>query len=676
MSPSQLLKRATAIGERFRHLAITVLVVLVVAVLLHAEAVLTTGGAVDRSMRYDIAMSGMNGRVDAITARQRLSHYAATGDLADAEEAWLFYNILASRIETWSSGSFGAFVSRSPQRREMMEDLRRDVAAIESDYLALPDQAALRRIDQVLEKVVGIVDRIGGEALTENLVEAAEIRGTLVERQRLQNILVEVLVGIGALLLLFMSLQARSLRRARAVAEEAAREFEFAARHDPLTGLPNRIAFHDALEQALSSAEGRGEGRLAVLALDLDGFKAVNDILGHASGDDLLRSVADRLRRIVADWHPRDVVSRLGGDEFTVLTRVSGGEQEAAIRAKQLIDGLHEAHALGGGNVVVNATIGVALSQDGEGGAAMLQNADLALSHAKATGKGRVQLYDVSMRADATRHRQIEEGITQALEDGDIATHYQPQVDMLTGRIVGLEALARWRHPVLGWIPPSEFIPIAEASGRIVEIGERILEQACRDTLSLSDDLPVAVNLSVAQLAREDLAETVADVLLRFGMPASRLKLEVTESVVMKDTRRAISTLKKLKALGVSISLDDFGTGYSALSYLRSFQWDELKIDRSFVRSLESDRHSLSIVTSILELAARLDIGVTVEGVETQQQVALLTGAGCRVAQGFLFGAPVPVSDLPALLARSAVRSGAADPTVSSDALAAARGLA
>lgn len=672
MSPSQLLKRATAVGERFRHLAITVLVVLVVAVLLHAEAVLTTGGAVDRSMRYDIAMSGMNGRVDAITARQRLSHYAATGDSADAEDAWLFYNILASRIETWSSGSFGAFVSLSPQRKEMMEDLKREVASIESDYFALPDQTALQRIDNALEKVVGIVDRIGGEALTENLVEAAEIRGTLVERQRIQNILVEVLVGIGALLLLFMSLQARSLRRARAVAEETAREFEFAARHDPLTGLSNRIAFHDALEQALSPAEGH----LAVLALDLDGFKAVNDILGHASGDDLLRSVADRLRRIVADWHPRDVVSRLGGDEFTVLTRVSGGEQEAAIRAKQLIDGLHEAHALGGGNVVVNATIGVALSQDGEGGAAMLQNADLALSHAKATGKGRVQLYDVSMRADATRHRQIEEGITQALEDGDIATHYQPQVDMLTGRIVGLEALARWRHPVLGWIPPSEFIPIAEASGRIVEIGERILEQACRDTLSLSDDLPVAVNLSVAQLAREDLAETVADVLLRFGMPASRLKLEVTESVVMKDTRRAISTLKKLKALGVSISLDDFGTGYSALSYLRSFQWDELKIDRSFVRSLESDRHSLSIVTSILELAARLDIAVTVEGVETQQQVALLTGAGCRVAQGFLFGAPVPVSDLPALLARSAVRSGAADPPVSSDALAAARGLA
>lgn len=675
MSPSQLLKRATAVGERFRHLAITVLVVLVVAVLLHAEAVLTTGGAVDRSMRYDIAMSGMNGRVDAITARQRFSHYAATGDPADAEDAWLFYNILASRIDTWSSGSFGVFVSLSPQRKEMMEELKREVASIESDYFALPDQTALRRIDKALEKVVGIVDRIGGEALTENLVEAAEIRGTLVERQRIQNILVEVLVGIGALLLLFMSLQARSLRRARAVAEETARKFEFAARHDPLTGLPNRIAFHDALEQALGSAEGRAEGHLAVLALDLDGFKAVNDILGHASGDDLLRSVADRLRRIAADWDPRDVVSRLGGDEFTVLTHVPGGEQEAATRAKHLIDGLHEAHALGGGNVVVNATIGVALSQNGEGGASMLQNADLALSHAKAAGKGRVQLYDMSMRADATRRRQIEEGITQALDDGDIATHYQPQVDMVTGRIVGLEALARWRHAVLGWIPPSEFIPIAEASGRIVEIGERILEQACRDTLSLSDDLPVAVNLSVAQLAREDLAETVADVLLRFGMPASRLKLEVTESVVMKDTRRAISTLKKLKALGVSISLDDFGTGYSALSYLRSFQWDELKIDRSFVRSLESDRHSLSIVTSILELAARLDIAVTVEGVETQQQVALLTGAGCRVAQGFLFGAPVPVSDLPALLARNAERSGSGDPVVSGDTLVTARGL-
>lgn len=660
MTLSILLKRATSVGDRFRHLAITVLVVLVLAVLLHAEAVLTTGGAVDKSMRYDIAMSGLNGRVDAVTARQRISQYAATGRVSDAEEAWLFYNILASRIETWSSGAFGAFVSVSPQRKAMLDELSRDVASIESDYAALPDRAALARIDAVLEKAVGVIDRIGGEALMDNLVEAAEIRATLLERQRLQNILVEVLVGTGAILLLFMSFQARSLRRARATAEQTAREFEFTARHDPLTGLPNRIAFHDALEQAISTGRPRDGGRLAVLALDLDGFKAVNDILGHASGDDLLRSVADRLRRIVADWGPRDVVSRLGGDEFTVLTRLSGGEEDAVARGKLLIDGLHEAHTLSGGNVVVNATIGVALAQDDESGSSMLQNADLALSHAKATGKGRVQLYDVSMRADATRRRQIEEGITQALEDGDIATHYQPQVDMLTGRIVGLEALARWRHPTLGWVPPSEFIPIAEASGRIVEIGERILEQACRDALALSMELPVAVNLSVAQLAREDLAETVADVLLRFGLPASRLKLEVTESVVMKDTRRAIATLKKLKALGVSISLDDFGTGYSALSYLRSFQWDELKIDRSFVRSLDTDRHSLSIVTSILELAARLDIGVTVEGVETEQQVTLLTGAGCRVAQGFLFGAPVPASDLAALLARGGRPGGGA----------------
>jgi diguanylate cyclase (GGDEF)-like protein len=646
------LRRSGSIGDRFRHVGILVLGLLVLAILVHAESVLTTSGAFEKSMRYDIAMSGLNGRVDAITARERLSRYAASGKVEDAEEAWLFYNILASRVDTWSSGAFGAFVAAAPSRKDALDHLDGLVQGIESDYAALPDKAALTRIDTVLAEAVRVIDRIGGEALMSNLVEAQEIRQALFQRQRLQNVLVELLIAFGAILLVFMSMQARSLKRARSSAETAAREFEFAARHDPLTKLPNRLAFHDALEAALGEDPAGRRGRLTVLALDLDGFKAVNDILGHASGDDLLRSVAERLRRIVAAWGGGALVSRLGGDEFTVLVGVTDGEREAQTRARQLIEGLHEAHALSGGNVVVNATIGVALVREGESGSSLLQNADLALSHAKATGKGRVQLYNGSMRADATRRRLIEDGIEGALENGDIAAHYQPQVDMETGRIVGLEALARWRHSQLGWIAPSEFIPIAEASGHIIDIGERILQTACRDAVALPLDVPVAVNLSVAQLARDDLVDTVAAVLKRSRLPASRLKLEVTESVVMKDTTRAIATLSRLKALGVAISLDDFGTGYSALSYLRSFDWDELKIDRSFVQSLESDRHSLSIVTSILELAGRLDIAVTVEGVETRQQVDLLTEAGCRIAQGFLFGAPMPVGDLPALMLR------------------------
>jgi diguanylate cyclase (GGDEF)-like protein len=640
-----------SLGDRFRHVAIGVLGLLVLAILAHAESVLTTSGAVEKSMRYDIAMSGLNGRLDAITARERLSRYAATGRVEDAEEAWLFYNILGSRIDTWTAGAFGAFVGKDPQRMQALRELGERVREIESDYAALPDKAALERIDAVLADAVTLINRIGGEALMSNLVEASDIREVLVERQRLQNILVELLIAFGAILLLFMSMQARSLKRARASAEGTAREFRFAARHDPLTRLPNRVAFNDALDRALCEDGGSGD-RLAVLALDLDGFKAVNDILGHASGDDLLRSVAERLRRMVADWGPGALVSRLGGDEFTVLMRVRDGESEVLARAKELIEGLHEAHVLSGGNVVVNVTIGAAQAREGESGGALLQNADLALSHAKAAGKGRVQLYNGSMRADATRRRTIEEGIEDALERGAISAHYQPQVDMTNGRIVGLEALARWRHADLGWIAPSEFIPIAEASGRIIEVGERILQTACRDAVALPLEVPVAVNLSVAQLAREDLAETVAAILGRSGLPASRLKLEVTESVVMKDTSRAISTLSRLKALGVSIALDDFGTGYSALSYLRSFDWDELKIDRSFVRSLESDRHSLSIVTSVLELAARLDISVTVEGVETWKQVELLTGAGFRTAQGYLFGAPVPAGELPAVMLR------------------------
>jgi predicted signal transduction protein with EAL and GGDEF domain len=322
-----------------------------------------------------------------------------------------------------------------------------------------------------------------------------------------------------------------------------------------------------------------------------------------------------------------------------------------------MIDGLHAAHGLDHGNIVVNVTIGFALvdaqTVDAD---AVVQNADLALSHAKAAGKGRSQVYDASMREDATRRQLIEAGFSCALSRGEIVTHYQPQVEMATGRIVGFEALARWRHAELGWIPPSEFIRIAEASGRIAEIGEHILRSACRDASLLPQDVPVSVNLSVAQLARADLPGRVASILEETGLPPERLKLEVTESMVMSDSRRALATLRRLKALGVWIALDDFGTGYSALSYLRDFSWDELKVDRSFVQTLESDAQSLLIIRSIVELAQRLDISVTVEGVETPSQCALLRRAGCRVAQGFYYGHAVPAGELAGQLLRSFAR--------------------
>jgi diguanylate cyclase (GGDEF)-like protein len=642
----------TLVGK-MRLLAIMVLGGLVLVIIVQAEAVLTTGEAVNRSMRYDIAMNGLNGKLDAVNALERAARYAASGDQVDAASARLFYNILLSRIDTWSAGGFGAFVASSPERVALLERVRKQVTGLSPLYAHIEDPGALDEIRRTMREAVSGLTLIGGQAMMSNLTEAAEIRKTLRERQQFQNALVMVLIVFGAVLLAMMSFQARRLRLARESAERSARKFEQVAQRDPLTQLANRLAFDAALDKAIVEGDA-GAGRLAVFAIDLDGFKAVNDMLGHAAGDSLLISVARRLEEIVGGWGGDGLVSRLGGDEFTVLTRVPNGAPQAKAQAQEMIDGLHAAHGLDHGNIVVNVTIGFALVEaqtvDGD---AVVQNADLALSHAKAAGKGRSQAYDASMREDATRRQLIEAGFSCALSRGEIVTHYQPQVEMATGRIVGFEALARWRHGELGWIPPSEFIRIAEASGRIAEIGEHILRSACRDASLLPQDVPVSVNLSVAQLARADLPGRVADILAETGLPPQRLKLEVTESMVMSDSTRALATLRRLKALGVWIALDDFGTGYSALSYLRDFSWDELKVDRSFVQTLESDAQSLLIIRSIVELARRLSISVTVEGVETPSQCALLRRAGCRVAQGFYYGHAVPASELPGQLLRS-----------------------
>jgi diguanylate cyclase (GGDEF)-like protein len=644
-----ILARVLKFGDWFRYVALALLGILVLLILVQADAVMTSGDAVGRSMRYDMAMTGQNGRLDMTNARETLARSVVTRDPLDVEAARLFYEILVGRLEQWQDGAFGDFVDASADRSTQLRDVARRVEALAPLYRQLPDPEAFHSINAVLADAARVFDKIGGEAMSENLSAAGEFRQQLYERQRLHNILLQILIGFGAGLLLLMSVQAWSLERARADAERAARRFEFVARHDPLTRLPNRSAFHAALQEetARQAREGETDGSIAVFALDLDGFKAVNDILGHAAGDDLLVAVAGRIGRVAAGWGPGSFVSRLGGDEFTVLLRVHGGEKEALEKALQISSALHETYSLAGGSVVVNATIGISLD-DGRrrSGPDLLQDADIALSHAKANGKGQVQLYDASMRIDATRRRRIEADFDSGLGKGQITAHFQPQVNMETGEIVGVEALARWRHPALGWIPPSEFIPIAEGSGRIVEIGERILELACREVQRMPIDCTVSVNLSVVQLAREDLADRVSEILRRTGLPPQRLTLEVTESVVMRDTRRAAETLGRLKRLGIAISLDDFGTGYSALSYLRAFDWDELKIDRSFVRSIASDEHSLSIIASIVGLAEKLSIKVTVEGVETRPQVDMLKGIGCLVAQGFYFGVPASISDI------------------------------
>lgn len=427
--------------------------------------------------------------------------------------------------------------------------------------------------------------------------------------------------------------------RERKRAEERIRHM---AHHDLLTGLPNRSLFLDRLNGALASA-GRARTGVAVLYLDLDRFKAVNDLLGHPAGDRLLQEMARRMLEAVPS---HDTVARLSGDEFAVLHRIAQPGEALAL-ADRLVKALGVPAELDGQRMVVGASIGIALfPQDGGGAEALLQHADTALYRAKSEGRGTFRFFEAEMDERLQARRGLERDLRQALVDGALNVHYQPLEDCRTHRILGFEALVRWKHPERGMIPPSEFVPLAEESGLVMQLGEFVLRTACRDARNWPDAVKVAVNLSPIQFRHSDLPATILGILEEEGLPPHRLEIEVTEGVMIDDTERALAALTALKAAGVRIALDDFGTGYSSLSYLQKFTFDKLKIDRSFVQLMAENRESLSIIRTILALAKSLDIAVTAEGVETEEQRTLLKNESCNQLQGYLIGRPVPASEL------------------------------
>ncbi|MBP2292903.1 EAL domain-containing protein [Azospirillum rugosum] len=436
--------------------------------------------------------------------------------------------------------------------------------------------------------------------------------------------------------------------RERKQAEERLRHM---AHHDLLTQLPNRALFNDRLEQALALAERDG-GAVAVLCLDLDRFKAVNDLLGHHGGDALLQQVAQRLLRAAND---QDTVARFSGDEFVVLqTRVAQPAGAEAV-AKRMVAALGAPFDLDGQPVRIGTSIGIALyPQDARAGEALLRNADTALYRAKADGRGTYRFFEAEMDARLQERRRLERDLQQALLGEQLTVHFQPLGDCTTQQIVGFEALVRWNHPERGLVAPSDFIPMAEETGLIVPLGEWVLREACREAVRWPSSIRVAVNLSPVQFRHADLAERVIGILKDTGLPPERLELEVTEGVLIDDSARALSTLKALKDAGIRISLDDFGTGYSSLSYLQSFPFDKIKIDRSFIGNMPTNEDSRAIVRAIIALARSLRITVTAEGVETEEQLRLLRSESCNQVQGYLLGRPAPADDVSARLAEPA----------------------
>jgi diguanylate cyclase (GGDEF)-like protein len=388
----------------------------------------------------------------------------------------------------------------------------------------------------------------------------------------------------------------------------------------------------------------------AVLCLDLDRFKLVNDTLGHPTGDALLRKVAERLQACVREG---DTVARLGGDEFAVILLGVNEPNEVDSLAERIIETVGSPYEVDGHQIVIGTSIGMALAPaDGAISDELLKKADTALYGAKSSGGGVCCFFEDSMNAALQSRRQIEVGLRRAIAEGEFVMHYQPLVDAHTHRISSCEALIRWNHPERGLIYPDAFIPIAEASGLIGAIGQWVMRQACMDAMNWGDDIKIAVNLSPSQFKDKHLVNYIHAALEVSGLPANRLELEITESVLLNDNHLILAILQEIKALGVQISMDDFGTGYSSLSYLRSFPFDKVKIDRSFIQDLPNDKNAMAIIRAIVGLGETFGMTVTAEGVETDEQAVQLALEDCTHLQGYLFSKPVPAGNIPSLISR------------------------
>jgi diguanylate cyclase (GGDEF)-like protein len=525
----------------------------------------------------------------------------------------------------------------------MMIDERRQLVLINGraiELLAIPPELLARApsFDDLIEWQRDIGE-FGTEAETEKRILTRDKSGrvdfsnTRYERTRPNGLELEVrtqMLGTGGAMRTFTDITDRKRAEERSL---------YLAHHDALTDLPNRVLLNDRLSHAMARA-ARDGGALAVLALDLNRFKAINDAFGHTAGDQILVLVASRLK---AALRAADTLARVGGDEFIVLQADVGQPFAAGELAQRLTEVLSEPFELNGHQPVIGTSVGIALYPlDGDSAAVLLRNADTALYRAKTDGRDAFRFFEAQMDAQLHERLTLEEDLRHAIGTDQLRLHYQPTFSAITGLIGSFEALLRWQHPTRGNIPPMMFIPIAEDTGMILAIGTWVLEEACRAAAAWADPKGIAVNLSAVQLRNGQLPAQVADILRRSGLSPRRLELEVTETMLIGDPGHALATLHELRKIGVRIACDDFGTGYSSFSYLKNLAFDRIKIDKSFVQELGVTPSALRIVQTIIAMAKSLDMDVIAEGVETEKQFAMLCEQGCDAFQGFLLGRPVP----------------------------------
>jgi diguanylate cyclase (GGDEF)-like protein len=425
--------------------------------------------------------------------------------------------------------------------------------------------------------------------------------------------------------------------------KEDERRLHFLAYHDSLTGLPNRTLFQQRSEESLLRAS-RNSSKAAVMFMDVDHFKTVNDSLGHAYGDDLLKNIAARLQECV---RKTDIVARVGGDEFTVLLNEVRDSGDVALIAKKVLDRMGASFTVAGHEIFVSASIGISFyPDDGDNAAVLIKNADAAMFAAKEQGRNNYQFFSAEMNAQALETLMMASSLRLAVEREELLLEYQPRIDLHGGKVMGAEALVRWNHPNLGRIMPGQFIGLAEKTGLIEPIGEWVLRKACVQMVEWRQNgfgqMRVAVNLSARQFRHPDLTELVARILQETRLEADALELEVTESMVMHDPQRTAVILERLKEMGVAVAIDDFGTGYSSLSYLKRFPIDYIKIDQSFIRGIPQDAEDMGITSAIIAMGKTLGVKLIAEGVDRTEQLAFLKGEGCNEGQGYLISSPIP----------------------------------
>ncbi len=425
---------------------------------------------------------------------------------------------------------------------------------------------------------------------------------------------------------------------------QAQEKISFLALNDHLTELPNRLTFNNILKHTIDIKPEAEEKNIAVFSIDIDDFNQINEIIGHEAGDQYLTSISERLQ----EFKPKSAtLSRMSGDEFAVILPEISTPEEASELAKRFLKQIAQPFPHKQEDITCTGSIGIAFGQNKDQKAeTILKNAKLALYRAKKDGGNSFRFFEPTMDQALQRRRELEKSLIKALKEEEFELYYQPQVELSDAKIIGYEALLRWNHPEKGMVSPADFIPILEETKMIVEVGEYVLRRACKEALTWENNEKVAVNLSTVQFEHQDVPSMVAKALSDTGLAAERLEIEITESTLMSDTDAALVMLEDLKKLGVNIAMDDFGTGYSSLSYISEFEFDKIKIDRSFVASIQDDERARAIITTIIGLGRALDIMITAEGIETNEQLLLIQAAGCHFGQGYLFGRPVPLSEI------------------------------